>query len=208
MSITTAFLVEQMQAYRLLDEKQLRQLAASALPDDPRELARDCVRRGWLTTWQVNQLFTGRGADLLLGSYLLLEKLGEGGMGAVFKAHNRKLGRIVALKLIRNERLASSQTAARFLREIRAAAVLDHPHIVHAFDAEKTERGLCLVMEYVEGTDLHHLVLEQGPLPIAEAVACIRQAAVRRRARSRDQPPAVRRRARSRERRECQTRSR
>jgi serine/threonine-protein kinase len=178
MSITTASLVEQMQAYRLLDKSQFKQLAASDLPDDPRQLARDCVRRGWLTTWQVNRLFTGKGEDLLLGSYVLLEKLGEGGMGAVFKAHNRKLGRLVALKLIRKERLTSTQAAERFLREIRAAAILDHPHIVRALDAEQTERGLCLVMAYVEGTDLHHLVEEHGPLPIAEAVAYVRQTAV------------------------------
>src|SRR5262249_55423206 len=84
----------------------------------------------------------------------------------------------VALKLIRKERLTSTQAAERFLREIRAAAVLDHPHIVRALDAEQTERGLCLVMEYVEGTDLHHLVEEHGPLPLAEAVVYVRQTAL------------------------------
>src|SRR5207245_2837036 len=72
---------------------------------DARALARELVQRGWLTPFQVNQLFLGRGQDLLLGSYVLLERLGEGGMGAVFKARNWKLGQVVALKVIKKASL-------------------------------------------------------------------------------------------------------
>src|SRR4051795_4081103 len=119
MPITTAAsLVEQLRACRLLDGDQFGQLAASPLPEDPRALARECVRRGWLTPFQVNRLFTGRGETLLLDSYVLLEKLGEGGMGAVYKARNWKLGRAVALKLILKERLTNPDAVRRFQREV------------------------------------------------------------------------------------------
>src|SRR5207247_1933923 len=106
----------------------------------------------------------------------LLEKLGEGGMGAVFKARNWKLGHIVAVKLIRKERLANPNVVKRFFREIRAAAQLDHPNIVHAFDADESDGSHFFVMEYVEGIDLAKLVKTQGPLPIPVACEYIRQA--------------------------------
>src|SRR5688572_416315 len=64
---------------------------------DPRALAREMVRRGMLTPYQANQLFLGRGSQLLLGSYVLLERIGEGGMGTVFKARNWKFNKVVAL---------------------------------------------------------------------------------------------------------------
>ena len=135
------------------------------------------IRRGWLSPYQVNQLFRGRGAELLLGSYVLLEKLGEGGMGQVFKAKNWKLGRIVAVKIIRKEKLDNLDAVRRFQREIRAAAELEHPNIVRALDADEVGGTHLLVMEHVEGTDLARLVKEQGPLPVDQAVNCVVQAA-------------------------------
>jgi serine/threonine protein kinase len=110
---------------------------------------------------------------------VLLERLGEGGMGTVYKARNWKLGQVVALKLIRPERLKSANGVRRFQREIRAAAQLDHPNIVHALDADEVGGAHLLVMEYVAGgIDLHRLVKQRGPLPIADACHCIRQAAL------------------------------
>ena len=76
----------------------------------------------------------------MLGPYVLLERLGEGGMGAVFKARHRNLGRVVALKVIRKDRLAQPEAVKRFQREIRAAAQLSHPNIVLAFDADEVAR--------------------------------------------------------------------
>jgi hypothetical protein len=104
---SAAGLADVLRQGRLLEPAQLDELARDLLGryPDPRDLARELVRRGWLTPYQVNQVFQGRGPQLLLGSYVLLERLGEGGMGQVFKAKNWKLGQVVAVKLLRKERL-------------------------------------------------------------------------------------------------------
>lgn len=112
-----------------------------------------------------------------MGSFVLLERLGEGGMGQVFKARNWKTDRIVALKLIHKDRLKNSTSAVkRFEREIRAAAQLDHPHIVRAVDADQIEGVYLFAMELVPGIDLAQHVKAFGPLPVARACAYIRQA--------------------------------
>jgi serine/threonine protein kinase len=87
----------------------------------------------------------------------------------VFKARNWKLGQTVALKLNRSERVGSADRVRRFQREIRAAAQLDHPNIVRAFDADEVHGSFALVMEYVDGIDLARLVRQHGPPPVALA---------------------------------------
>jgi serine/threonine-protein kinase len=177
---TVAALVEELRRYRLLDARQLEELTPALLARfaDPKLLAKDLVVRDWLTPFQVNRLFLSRGAELLLGSYVLLERLGEGGMGTVYKARNWKLGQVVALKLIRQERLDSESALKRFQREIRVASQLNHPHIVRAYDADEVNGAHFFVMEYIEGIDLSKLVKKNGPLPIGDACDYIRQAAL------------------------------
>src|SRR5437899_431164 len=133
--------VETLRRYQLLEEPQRRELTVELQrqSSDPRELARELVRRGWLTPFQVNQLF--------LGPYLLVERLGEGGMGEVFKARHRTLARTVALKVIRKECLDNPNALPRFQREIQAAAQLSHPNVVHAFDADQVEGTYYFAME-------------------------------------------------------------
>src|ERR1700724_1906254 len=106
-SASTASLVDALRQCRLLEAAQLEEVARilQARFPDPTSLARELMQRGWLTPYQANQLLQGKGQELVLGSYILLERLGEGGMGQVFKARHRTLGRIAALKLIRKERL-------------------------------------------------------------------------------------------------------
>jgi serine/threonine-protein kinase len=173
-------LVELLRQCRLLEPAQEAELLRHLVSGfrEPRALARELIRRGWLTPYQANQLLLGRGRDLLLGSYVLLERLAKGGMGQVFKAKNWKVGRVVALKVILKERLTWPGIVRRFRREILAAAHLNHPNVVHAYDADEVRGTYFFVMEYVEGTDLARLVKERGPLPVAQACDYVRQAAL------------------------------
>jgi serine/threonine-protein kinase len=162
----------------LLPPEQLEELLRGPLPAEPKALAGELLRRGWLTAYQANHLLQGRERDLVLGSYVLLERLGEGGMGQVFKARNWKLGRTVALKLIRKERLENADAVRRFHREIRLTAQLSHPNIVLAYDADEVNGAHFLTMEYVEGQDLSRHVKKHGPLSAPAACDYARQAAL------------------------------
>src|SRR5947209_1310717 len=154
---------DSLQRLRLLSPSQLNELTTSmsASFPEPRALAGELVKRGWLTPFQVNQLARGQGEQLILGQYLLLDRLGEGGMGTVYKARHLRLDRLVALKVIRQEQVAHGETIKRFQREARAAARLAHPNIVTIHDADEVNGTHFIVMEYVEGSDLGKLVKQQ-----------------------------------------------
>src|SRR5579885_533353 len=114
----------------------------------------------------------------MLGQYRILERLGAGGMGQVYKAMHPVMERIVALKIISPRLMKESSARARFQREVRHAARLIHPNIVVAYDAAEGE-GLCfLVMEYIQGQDIAQLLLRHGRPPAALACEIIRQAAL------------------------------
>jgi len=108
--------------------------------------------------------------------YELLQELGRGGMGAVYKALHTQLEKIVAVKVLTKERTRDTGAVARFKREMKAVGRLDHPQIVRALDAGVDGQTHFLVMEYVEGLDLGALVSRVGPLGIADACELIRQA--------------------------------
>jgi len=113
-----------------------------------------------------------------LGDYQLFDRLGQGGMGAVYKALHIKLRREVAVKILPKQQfLHDDQAVARFEREMAAVGALNHPNIVQAFDAREIEGTRFLVMEFVDGLDLTELVRRLGPLPVADAAALVRQAA-------------------------------
>jgi formylglycine-generating enzyme required for sulfatase activity/serine/threonine protein kinase len=111
------------------------------------------------------------------GKYQVLGKLGEGGMGAVYKAKHTFLGDLVAIKVLNAEALGNPEARMRFLREMQAAGQLKHPNIVRALDAEQIGNLLVLVMEHVPGITLDRLVAQRGPLPVDFACRCIVQAA-------------------------------
>lgn len=164
---------------RLLDDRQLRKTRAWASGGKvPESIAGKLVRRGHLTRWQARQLLAGRNGPFFLGHYKILKSLGQGGMGSVFKAIQPAINRTVALKVMSRRMLKDERAILRFQREIRAAGALDHPHIVHAFDAGCVKNTYFLVMEYLEGHDLKQWIMSAGPLPIDWSCECIRQAAL------------------------------
>ncbi len=110
--------------------------------------------------------------------YRVVRRLGSGGMGTVYLAEHRLMDRSVALKVMRRDLLGNEALVERFRREVRAAARLAlHPNIVAAYDAEQAGESHFLVMEFVEGVDLAHLVKTRGPLPCALACQAVKQAA-------------------------------
>jgi serine/threonine-protein kinase len=175
---TAGSLVDAVRQFRLLEPAQLQELGRLQKRwPDPRLLAKELHQRGWLTSYQINLLLSGRGSALVLGPYHLLEKLGEGGYGQVYKARHQTLHRIVALKVLRPDLLSDKEAVSRFYREMEVASKIDHPNIVHAFDAGPIGSALVLAMEYVNGVGLDRLVRDRGPLAVAQAVNYICQAA-------------------------------
>ncbi|MCS7237262.1 MAG: serine/threonine protein kinase [Thermoguttaceae bacterium] len=130
-----------------------------------------------LTPFQVRAISQGKIDSLVLGNYVILDKLGEGGMGQVYKARHRRMGRIVALKVLPPWATDSPAAVQRFQREVEAAAKLVHPNVVTAYDANEANNVHFLVMEFVDGQDLASLVDKSGPLSVAQAVDFILQAA-------------------------------
>jgi serine/threonine protein kinase len=162
----------------LFAAQELAELAAR-LPktNRGRVVARALVDQGMLTRFQAERLLAGRTGGFVLGQYRILDELGRGGMGRVFKAVHRTMNRTVALKVLAPQLVETAKAQALFLREMRAVARLMHPNIVTAYDANQVGNRYYLVMEYVDGPSLHRLVHDQGPLPPGLACEMIRQVA-------------------------------
>jgi eukaryotic-like serine/threonine-protein kinase len=144
----------------------------------PEELPRSLVAAGLLTDWQVGQLRKGRYKGFMLGKYRLLQLLGAGGMSSVYLAENTTLHQRVAIKVLPIKRVEQSSFLARFRREAQMAFRLSHQNVARAFDLDQVGEIHFIVMEYVDGIDLHAKVKQQGPLPVHEAVEYLRQAAL------------------------------
>jgi serine/threonine protein kinase len=141
------------------------------------QVERHLVAAGWLTEFQAEAVRERRFGGLTLGPYVILEKLGAGGMGVVYKARHRHMKRLVAVKLLPRGIERSERFVRRFQREVEAVARLCHVNVVMAFDAGEADAGHFLVLEYVDGCDLAGEVRQRGPLPVRDAVACTVQAA-------------------------------
>ena len=113
-----------------------------------------------------------------LGEYELLDCIGTGGMGTVYKARHRRLGKFVALKLVVAGRTWDQTALLRFSREMRALGMLEHPHIVPAYDAGEVDGVQYLTMQLVDGRDAETLLRKHSPIPIADACEIVRQAAI------------------------------
>jgi eukaryotic-like serine/threonine-protein kinase len=169
---------------RLVDKDQLDRAMAELQtqsggvpPTNAAQVAVFLVDKGLLTQWQSERLLEGRHKGFFLGKYKLLDHLGTGGMSSVYLAEHVLMQRRVAVKVLPRNRVDDTSYLARFLREAKAAAALDDRNVVRAYDVDSDGDVHYLVMEYVEGSDLHVLVKDNGPLDYALAANYIRQAA-------------------------------
>jgi serine/threonine protein kinase len=139
------------------------------------QLADQLVAMGRLSRFQATQLLAGH-TKLSLGPYQIVDVIGQGGMGQVFRAEHTRMGRTVAVKVLPKSK-STPEAIASFTREIRAQAALDHENLVRALDAGHDGNVYFLVCEYVPGADLRHYLRDRGPLGMAEAATIISQAA-------------------------------
>ena len=163
----------------LLSPDEVHSIQGSAeKTDDTATLYKTLIDAHGVTPWQIKRLEEGE-TNLKIegGRYLLCEKIGQGGMGAVYKARHLRLNRDVALKMIDPQKVSHPNLIARFHREVKIASKLQHEHVVQALDVGEHEGTTFLVLEYVDGCDLAVIVKRDGPLEVGEAVAICVQAA-------------------------------
>ncbi len=159
----------------LVSERQMTKVIDKVGADDDALIAATLVKSGLLTEYQAQQLHTGR-TKLTLGPYLITDWIGQGGMGQVFKAVHKVMGRQCAVKVLPLEK-STALSRDSFTREIRLQAGLDCPFVVRAYDAGRDGNVHYLVTEFVPGTDLRKLVRRGGPLSMNHAALVISQAA-------------------------------
>ncbi len=128
-------------------------------------LIKRLIERGTLTKFQAQLIIQGKTHGLAFGEYIVLDRIGAGGMGQVFKARHRRMDRLVALKVMASAAMKDLEAVKRFQREAKAAAKLNHPNIVTAYDAGENAGVHFLVMEFVDGHDLSGYIKEHGPFP-------------------------------------------
>lgn len=146
------------------------------LPGEKR-LAELLVSADLLTQWQADRIVTGKYKGFRLGKYKLLGQIGKGGMSSVYLAEHTLMKRRVAIKVLPINRVKDASYLERFQLEARAVARLDDPNIVRAFDIDNDGNIHYIVMEYVDGHDLHQHVGQHGPMDYQVAADFIAQAA-------------------------------
>ena len=165
----------------ILQERVLTDIKAKVLqgeyPSDSTALADRLVKDKILTDYQAKRFLAGKSYGLLVGRYVILDRLGSGSMGRVYKAHHQMMDRVVALKIIAPEIVTNEKVVARFQREMKLVGRLDHPNVIRAYDADRFNQVLYIVMEYVQGYSLGQR-LRKGPIPPAEMVEYATQAAL------------------------------
>lgn len=144
---------------------------------DVEKLARDLVRQQKITRFQASVIFRRQSRGLRIGDYIVLDKIGSGGMGQVFKAEDRRTGQLVALKLLRATYTKSQRAVTRFYREANTAARLKHRNLVSVSEAGEWNGLHYLVMEIINGRDVRSMVKEKGHLSVDAALDITLQAA-------------------------------
>jgi eukaryotic-like serine/threonine-protein kinase len=165
----------------VLTDRQLTDVKTKVLsgeyPGESHALAERLVREKILTEYQTKRFLSNKSHGMVVGRYAILDRLGSGSMGRVYKAHHVMMDRIVALKIIAPEIATNERVVARFQREMKLVGRLDHPNVVRAFDADQVNKILYIVMEFVPGDSLG-LVFRKGLIPPIDMVNYAAQAAL------------------------------
>ncbi|MDX1948486.1 MAG: serine/threonine-protein kinase [Pirellulaceae bacterium] len=163
----------------LLSDEQIEAfLAESPLSaDDPHTFAHALTNAGLLTPWQRDKLLEGRFKGFFLNKYRILAQLGAGAMGTVFLGEHKVMRHKVAIKVLARRLVGKSAYVKRFEQEARAAAAVNHPRVVRAYDFDCAGDVYFLVMEFAEGEDLQKIVTRDGVLPLPVVAECIAQTA-------------------------------
>ena len=157
-------------------ERLVRDLAAPAA--DPTALMKRLIKRGRVSFYQFKKVLHGKAAELRVGPYIITDKLGEGGMGKVYRARRGGEGPTIALKVVRAALVANPTVRGRYAREVQTASTLDHPNIVRVLDAGEADGKCYMAMQFVDGIDLARLMRDFGVLEVAEACEYVRQVAL------------------------------
>ncbi len=161
----------------VLTERQFADIKARVLrgdyPAQSNALAERLVSEKILTNYQVGRFLKNKAHGLVVGRYVLMDRLGSGSMGRVYKAHHQMMDRLVAIKIIAPEIVSNDRVIARFQREMKLVGRLDHPNVIRAFDADKINRVLYIVMEYVQGLSLSERMRKKllTPMEMADYAA-------------------------------------
>ena len=178
MPVALETFLSQLSSSGIVPEEKLKVVVSKkASFADGEALARDMIKSRLLTKYQAEQILGGKGKSLTMGKYQILEKIGAGGMGQVYKAFHSNTERVVAIKVILGKGKIEPEVVKRFEREVKAAAKLVHSNIITVFDADQADGRIFMVMEYIKGDDLGELLRKKGQLSVSEVVDYILQAA-------------------------------
>ena len=169
--------VQELSNSGVVQQKTIDTIRATSAKESAKELALRLIDEGTLTPYQARVILERGDSPLLLDRYIILDSLGAGGMGIVFKALHKSLERVVAIKVLPKHAVDSPEKVERFQREMRAAAKVSHPNLVQAYDAHESNGVFFFAMEYVTGSDLAEWVKQHGPMDAEQAVSVIAQAA-------------------------------
>jgi eukaryotic-like serine/threonine-protein kinase len=165
----------------VLGERQLadikNKIVQGDYPFDSSDLAERLVQDKVITSFQAKRFLSNKPQGLIVGRYIILDRIGSGSMGRVYKAHHQMMDRVVALKIIAPEIASNDRVVARFQREMKLVGRLDHPNVVRAYDADSINKILYIVMEYVAGRSLADR-LKKGTIPAAEMIDYAAQVAL------------------------------
>jgi serine/threonine protein kinase len=166
----------------LVDETRLdaylQDLRRAAVPQHLGKFAGLLVHGGILTYFQAEQLLQGKSRGFTIGKYKVLERLGSGGMANVFLCEQMFVRRRVAVKVLPVAKASIPSALARFYREARVGAALNHRNIVRAYDIDQDEKLHFFVMEYVDGSSLQDIVQKHGPMDVIRAAHYLLQSAI------------------------------